>query len=422
MNITGIRYAVNNCRTSNSAMPNLRLVTADTVCFTSKNYKIPEDIDIEVIRNMSENTPGVIEVVGTGYLAQVFKYQSPKSGKIYAVKKLWPEHLKKHTTADPVKQLDDEIQAYKKLKNVKNIPKLYGYSNECDKKDANADHFIIVEWVEGKPVSKDSTFYDLEKIDKSRLKKIFDLIYEFDKRGVLQNDLWSANILFTDKDINIIDFNRSSFFNCSKNYEKSNLKDFKERFLWRYLSDIYHRSGEEKFFKIYKDTLKLEIDFLNRKSVSELFKHNNKGARELQIQAKSLKSLTDNQIKEKALKEIYESDLRCARIYSKYFEFNDNQAVESFKRARIIQEQHPNLLEDRKKLIDTNLEIISAIKNVFDKSENSTPEKSQKIFKNIEAKLNDKSVYTENERKETYYQKFQEFCRINMNIYKGIVH
>jgi predicted Ser/Thr protein kinase len=400
---------------------NLHLYRGDSVYFTSNadGFVVPDDIDKQTIIKLKHDSIGVKKIINSGYLARVFRYESV-TGKTYAIKKTWPEGQQKHATANPVKQLNDEIKAYKKLGDIKGIPQLYGHSNESDNSNILENHFLILEWVEGKPVSTDGTFYEFDKINKEKLKKIFDLMFEFDKKGVLHNDLWAANILFTDNDVNIIDFNRSEFFDPHKEYSKSNLQSFKERFLHRYLSDINDRLGEDKFLEVYKDILDLEINLLNKRAEFELSNGNLINGCKLINSARKLGSLQGDEIKNKAVKEIFESDITCGKIYTKYFEFEENEAIKSFQKAGILKKKYPDLFSYNEKLINSNLDVISNTKLGINQAKDQDIDNCFKTFQKIQSKLKDTSIYSEKEQQEDYYKKLSEFTELNIDFIRSL--
>jgi|GEM_PF-4850841 len=394
---------------------------ADTVSF--KNHlitygKLPKGFDIHNIKELTIHSPGVIESIDTGYLAQVFKYKPAKSSKIYAIKKIWPEHLAKHVTANPVQQLRTEAEAYNLIGNNPNIPKFFAYKGDFSgKKDSFANNYIVMEWVDGVQTSQNGTYYDLNMINKTKLEKIYNLLHEFDTKGIFHNDLWAGNILFTDKDVNIIDFNRASFFNPVLNHNSTNLDSFKERFLWRYFSDVYQKSGENELVDVYKHTLNLEISLLNKRAKFLQSKSNDTGTDELKSKANGLKELLKNNqdLKNYIFKELYTSDLRCGKIYAKYFEFENDEAIESFKRARDVSQTYPEIINNDNKTINSTIQIIKMLKNAMNYAKKLKFQESLEIFEKVKQKLNDSNIYTEAERKEVYYQKFSKFCDININ-------
>lgn len=387
----------------------------DSVCFRSgDNILLPEDIDKQTVINLKHDTPGVAKIINSGYLARVFKYKSP-DGNIYAIKKTWPEDKQKLPYINPVKQLNDEIKAYKRLGDIKGVPKLCGYSDEYNNDKNLNEHFLVLSWVEGKPVSKDSTYYDFDLINKEKLSKIFNLLTEFDKKGVLHNDLWAANILFTDNDVNIVDFNRAELFDPHKEYTKSNLDAFKTRFLHRYLSDVNDRQGEDKFLEVYKDVLDLEIDQLKKRGTFELLDGNIKHAVKLVNKANHLNNLNDEDIKNKALKEIFDSDFNCGKIYTKYFEFEENESIKSFLKALELKQKYPQLFSVDEKLISSNLEVISNINLGIEQAKDQDIDNCYETFKNAQFILKNQSIYDNKARQEDYYKKMSEFIRLNID-------
>jgi len=404
-----------------------RLYCSDTVSFKSHidmYGRLPDDFDINNIKELSSTTPGILESIDTGYLAQIFKYKPANSPKVYAIKKIWPENLAKHVSADPVKQLQTEAKVYQMLGNQPNTPKFYTYNGDFSgTKDSLANNYIVMEWVDGVQISKNGTYYDLSRIDKSKLKKIYKLLHEFDVKGIFHNDLWAGNLLFTKNDVNIIDFNRASFFNPILNHKSTNLDSFKERFLLRYFSDVYQKKGQDELIDVYKYTMDLEISSLKNRARFLKSNSNYQGAEELETYAKHLTLLKNNQnlLKEHIFKEIYESDLRCGKIYAKYFEFEDDEAIESFKRSRDISQNYPEIL-DKNNSISSNLQIIKTFKNAMNYAKESRFKESLKSFEMVKQKLSDQNIYPVTERDEVYYQKFSRFCDININFLNAMIN
>lgn len=387
-------------------------IMADTVSFKSKLVmgKLPDDIKID-IENINENTHGVIDVNDTGYLAQIFKYRSSQNARTYAIKKVWPDHLAKHISANPVEQLKTEAEIYQRIKGVNNTPKFYYYSGDFSKsQNSEKNNYLVMEWVDGKQASAEGTFYNNKLITKGKLKKLFDLMQKFDQRGVLHNDLWAGNILFTKNGVNLIDFNRSAFFDPVKSPETNNLDSFKERFLSRYLSDVYEQSGEEALVDLYKTTQLFEADFLKKKS--KFLKSNGLdcAAKKLSEQSKAIRQNLKNHdsTRENALNEVIKTDLRCGKIYGKYFEFEDGEALECYKRLEKTLPENPT--------VTSNIKVMSLLKEIMDLSYEHNTEDDFKKFKKIKQLLKDETVYPEDERKEVYYQKFSKFADVNMAI------
>ena len=248
---------------------------SDTITITFKGDltygKMPEDIKTNLASTCSVDTSGVIKTDDTGYLAQIFKYQSQASN-IYAIKKVWSEDLAKHVTADPVGQLKTEAEVYNKLVGIAHIPKFYCYNGDFSKnRKALANNYLVIGWVDGKQASTRGTFYDFKLVSKENLAKIYRIIGKFDKRGVLHNDLWAGNILFMPKDVNIIRFQYDqNYLTQSSTIKKTNLDSFKERFLNRYFSDVFQKLGEKELVDIYIYTTYQEINQLKDKA--EFFK------------------------------------------------------------------------------------------------------------------------------------------------------
>ncbi len=432
MKVTGLQFPHFNSPVNvlrHKASPSF-VYSRDSICFsqTSSTIKtqgeLPKDIKLETIINLSErsNTPGILDVIDTGYLAQVFKYQPPGSKNIYAVKKVWNEEQTKCITANPVEQLCTEAKVYKRLENKGvNIPPFYYYQGDFSGKKGSANNnFIVMGWLDGKFVSNEGTFYDFDLIDKGKIQDVFNLIDKFDENGVFHNDLWSANILFNGKGAYAIDFNRAGFFNPKQDYESTNLDSFKERFLWRYYSDIYHRSDdnmqtrEQKLLDMYRYCLGLESGLL--KNRANLVSDENGKAEILLAKAAELDKLTENtsELIKRAVSEIYKSDLRCGRIYSKYFEFKDIEAKLLFERAKIIRQNHPDILPDEIKMLDANISVVEKLHDIMEKHDETTVGKNLRMFKAMRVTLDDANAYCEREKQEVYYKKFSRFCDINI--------
>ncbi len=392
--------------------------------------EMPNDIKLETILSMSENsnTPGVLDVINTGYLAQVFKYKPPGSENIYAIKKVWNEDQTKCITANPVEQLCTEAEVYKRLKDKGiNIPVFYYYQGDFSGKKGSANNnFIVMEWLDGKFVSEEGTFYNFDLIDKSKIRDVFNLIDKFDENGVFHNDLWSANILFNGKGAYAIDFNRAGFFDPKRDFQGTNLDSFKERFLWRYYSDIYHRSAEDRqtreknLIDIYRYCLELESGLLNNRA--NLVSSDNGKAEILLAKAKELNKLTKNTsaLTNRAYKEIYDTDLRCGRIYSKYFEFKDIEAKLSFERAKIIRQNHPDILPDEVRMLDANISVVEKLHDIMAYHDETKIETNLQLFKEMRVTLDDADAYCEREKQELYYKKFSKFCDINIKFLEAL--
>lgn len=403
-----------------------------------KNYHLPKDIvsfksaltigclpnDITVdLEHLNENSNGVIAVNDTGYLAQIFKYKPHNSNNIYAIKKVWPDDLAKHISANPLEQLKTEAQVYERLKGIKNIPEFYFYKGTISTSPKTRENnYIVMQWVDGEQASLKGTFYNSDLITKDKLKKIYNLLLEFDKRGVLHNDLWAGNILFTKNDVNLIDFNRSRFFDPISSPKTNNLDSFKERFLNRYLSDVYQQSGEEELVDLYKNTQLFEADFLEKKA--KFFNSNGlkDEAQELFKQKEIVKqSIKDqNKLKEKALLEVINTDLRCGKIYAKYFEFEDGETQECYNRLRKTISATNNIGNINPININYNIQIIDMLKQTINSINNKNIESSLSTYKKIRQKLLNPKAYPQSEREEMYYQKFSKFCDINIEILSSL--
>ena len=225
-------------------------LTIDCVSFNGKI--IPNELKNIDFSKLNEYSTGVLDVINTGTFAQILKFKP--HNQIYAIKRLYPYKIKQpQGDLLPTKrqsleqQLKNEIAVYKKLKGVNEVPQLYLY-NAGDKKNPS-NNYIVTGWAEGRIPTQDGAIYDTKLVLKNLL-QLFETLAEFDNSGVLHNDLWAGNILFSKKRINIIDFNDS------------------KRFLNIFLSDVYHRKGKKEFLQTYNECLKLEHRFLTVKKES----------------------------------------------------------------------------------------------------------------------------------------------------------
>jgi hypothetical protein len=420
---------------------NTRKVTPlyDYVSFTSSFHtgKLPECLDINTIMNLSEKSEineELLDINNSGCMSQIFKIKPKGQDKIFAVKKVWPNNLRRYSGADLVKFLQKEAEIYKKFGQMDKIPRFYYHHFDDNHPEKN---FLVLEWKDGLPTSRDGVFFDLKNVSKKHLGKIFDFIYEFDTRGFLHNDLWVGNILLAPDDISVIDFEAASIFNPIQNPEKSNLDNLKNGFLLRYFSDLYHRSpdvfgksGEKKLLEMYKFANDLEAKLYLDKALKQLPVLGKANALRLIKKSNEIKNLTPNQLKEKALKEVFESDFKQGKMYTGNLDFDKKQTCETFRRAKDIIYKNPDIFkspiyENKLKLTDLNIEICSKLTNAkkiinsSDLEKEIQVKKCLKLFKEINNKLNDKA-YTEEEKKEFYYQNLNRFCDMNLRVFERL--
>lgn len=403
-------YLVNNAKSILNAKNH-------SIFFTSK-YSIgnlPKDlygVDISKINEVSKN---VLDVNTIGYLAEIIKY---KAKKIYAIKRVWSAEKAKHQTANPIEQMKIEAEVYKKLGKLKNIPKFIYYNGYFtnDNKDL-LNNYLIMSWVKGKPASTKGVFYNFDLVNNRTIKKIFKMMNKFDNAGIIHNDLWAGNILFESKDVNIIDFNRSYFFDQNKEFEKNNLKSFKKRFLNRYLSDVYQKKGEEHFLKTFKNCIKYEKDYYKNLKVFYSKNKNSDGFCYYNELEKSLKDLLMNPelLKQKGIKTIFKSDLHCAEVNSKYFEFNKDEAKFHYEKALGLLRNYPEITgKEKANLIKANNIVVSNLSKVIKQGKDFDESNIKKTL-NL---LNDEKIYSSEEQKKPYYNMFRNFCEFNIKYKK----
>ncbi len=316
-------------------------LTTDCISFNGKI--IPNELKNVDISKLNEYSTGVLDVINTGTFAQVLKFKP--QNRIFAIKRLYPyKIIQPQGDLLPIKrqsleqQLKNEIAVYKKLKGVDGVPQLYLY-NVGDKKNP-LNNYIVTSWAKGKMPTKDGAIYDTELVTKN-LSQIYNTLAEFDKRGVLHGDLWAGNILFSEKGVNIIDFNDSEIFNPQKEYKISNLDDFKRRFLNIFLSDVYHRKGKKEFLQTYSDCLKLEGNFLTIKKESS---NNAKAKTYFDEKIKEIEnSLKDPKLLEnQAINIIYDSNI----YWAKMMRIRENQGDFRYylERASKLKSENPEIL------------------------------------------------------------------------------
>ena len=316
-------------------------LTIDCVSFNGKI--IPNELKNIDFSKLNEYSTGVLDVINTGTFAQILKFKP--HNQIYAIKRLYPYKIKQpQGDLLPTKrqsleqQLKNEIAVYKKLKGVNEVPQLYLY-NAGDKKNPS-NNYIVTGWAEGRIPTRDGAIYDAKLVLKD-LPQLFKTLAEFDNRGVLHNDLWAGNILFSKKGINIIDFNDSKIFNPQKEYKISNLDDLKKRFLNIFLSDVYHRKGKKEFLQTYNECLKLEHRFLIvKKESSNSIKvkiYFDEKIKEIENSIKN-SQLLENQ----AINTIYDSNI----YWAKMMKIRENQGDFRYylERASKLKLENPEIL------------------------------------------------------------------------------
>lgn len=212
----------------------------------------------------------ILDVIESGYNSIVFKVQIPEFG-LCAVKRLRSKHEFRRSTDNAFAEFFKEIEIYKRLKGLKGFPQIYDFY--LDEK-ALEKNYLIMSWVDGKMVSDLwAQHYDLSLITPEKITKIYHLLLEMDKKGIIHNDLWATNILFAEEDVSIIDFNLGQIVNPLILYEYkhkdyfSNLKVFNRLFLDNFLADVYEKKGSQVFNAFYMHIANCEYDFYKQKAV-----------------------------------------------------------------------------------------------------------------------------------------------------------
>jgi tRNA A-37 threonylcarbamoyl transferase component Bud32 len=395
--------------------------------------KMPDDITIEDLDKYENDAipNNVLQAVyDAKYCSKIYIYKSPISHKNYAIKRLCKDGLNQEQIVSLAKQLELEANAHKELYDANaKVPRFYYYQGDFSGTEGSEkNNFIIMDRVKGKNLSLDSTSYDFYLMNNKDLGEIYEQIHAFDKKGILHNDLWSANILFNKEGIKIIDFNRIERFDPVKYPLKTNLDSFKERFLWRYFSDLYHNSDvdkiacEKELLDVYKFSIDKELELLNKKA--QIIAEQNKPlplSLSEQIQNLSEINSKPELLKSSALNTVYNSDLRCGRIYSQYFEFEDKEAQEVLTRALKIKHDYPNIIEgDDTELIETNMEIISKFKQAKENLANKKYSENLQLFNEIKFKLDNENIFSKTEQKSIYYKRFYDFCSFNIKIHEKL--
>lgn len=376
--------------------------------------KCPKELIHLDISTLNKDSKNVLEVNDIGYLAEIIKYFGPKTKKTYAIKRVWSEEKAKQQTTNPIEQMKIEAEIYKKLVKIKKIPKFNYYNGNFSKnKTSLLNNYLIMSWVDGAAASKKGVFYDFNLVDIKKIKKLYKVLNKFDEAGVMHNDLWAGNILFTKKDVNIIDFNRSFSFDPSLEVKKNNLDSFKARFLSRYFSDVYQRQGEDIYLKTYKNCLEAEVEYYKTKQTFYLKKQNPAGVlfyknlhNELKKELKS-----PHLIKQNAIKTIFESDMNCAEIFAKYFELEGDETIHHYKKALRVLNNYPEIVgKEKANLIKSNIVVASKLKNALNPNAENIVEKSNEALE----LLHNEQIYTKEEREKPYYNLFKNFCEFNL--------
>ncbi len=214
----------------------------------------------------------VLETIEAGYNSKVFKVID-EQGRLCAIKRLrtWgdcrrpPDHL--------FEEFSEEIKIYQLLKGIEGVPQIYDFHLD-DNPSYLEENYLVMSWVEGKMASEFwARHYDLALITPEKITKVYDILSELDKKGVIHNDLWATNILFGENNASIIDFNMGKVVNPLILYEYeqkdyfSNLKGFNRLFLDNFLADLYCEKGRDEFKKFYLHIAKCEYDFYKKKAV-----------------------------------------------------------------------------------------------------------------------------------------------------------
>jgi len=396
-------------------------VQPDTLHFTGKIVigKLPNEFKNINIVKLNSESKNVVDVNTIGYLAEIIKYFSPETKKTYAIKRVYPRDKAKSVTANPIEQTKTEAYIYKKVKRIKNIPKFCYYNGNLNGKGESAlDNYLIMSWVDGDMASKNGAVYDFGLLSNRKIKKLFKTFSQMDEAGVIHNDLWAGNLLFTKKGVNVIDFNRSYEFNPLKNVKENNLHSFKNRFLNCYFSDCYHRKGETAYIQQYKDCLKMESDYYSQKQRYYLRNGNIEGIMHYQNLKNEIKNQFKNPklLKQKALDTVLNSDINCFEIYAKYFEFGKTQAGFHAKKVIKLLDKHPELANpDKADLYKSNFALVENLKTVMATNKSETWVKTSR---NILESISNPKIYTQEEQEKPYYKLFKRFCEFNLEYAK----
>lgn len=379
--------------------------------------KLPSELKNINLASINKNSKNVQLVNTTGYLAEIIKYFSPSAKKNYAIKRVFSPDKAKHQTANPVEQTRIEANIYKRLGRIKNIPKFYYYKGNWGDDAKNLlDNYLILDWVDGVQASEKGIFYNPDLVNSKTLGKLYKTLAAIDKVGVIHNDLWAGNILFKKNDVNLIDFNRSYTFNPQKQIKENNIDSFKTRFVNRFLSDTYQRCGEKKLLETYKICLKAEINYYKSKQFFYFRAKNNNGFLYYKQLADKLNLELKNQeiLKQNAIKTVFESDINCAEIFAKYFEFQDDETSFHFQKALNILNNYPEIINKNKAdEIKTNIEVVNKLNNLVKYNG------SNKDFENLLKVFNNQRKYSVEEKKKPYYDLYRRFCEFNIKWQKS---
>lgn len=379
----------------------------DTVSFgcVPKIGKLPADFLGIDIAGLTRESDHVLEINQKGYLAEVIKFKGRVTGKMYAIKRIRANDAAKHAHTNLMEAMSKEAEMYERLGKMDGIPEFYFYHSNPN---SATDNYLIMSWVEGKSSSRKGIYYNPNLINNKIIGKMFQALYGFDKKGVIHNDLWAANMLIDGEDVHIIDFNRAYVYNPQTQFGENNLKEFKKRFLHRYFSDVYQRQGELAYFQVYKDSIREEIKYHRKKSWYYLFSGNFKGfsyyrrlKKDLQAQLRTPQLLT-----QRALRIVFDSDVHCAETFAKHFEFGPTEAAFHCKKALRIMNAHSDIISKEKlAVLNTNITVISKLSEIL-ASKNIDVEKINEILKLLE----DNRIYNPQEQEKPYYILFKRFC------------
>lgn len=367
--------------------------------------KLPAEllgVDIAGLTRLSEN---VKEINQKGYLAEVIKYVGPLTGKIYAIKRIRANDAAKHAHTNLMEAMEKESLMYQKLGKMEGIPEFYYYHSNPNQA---TDNYLIMSWVDGRCSSRKGIYYNSDLVTQKVIGKMFQIMYNFDKKGVIHNDLWAANMLIDGEDVNIIDFNRAYTYNPQTQFSENNLGEFKKRFLHRYFADLYQRKGEQACLEVYRNSIQEEIKYHSKKSWYYLLRGNLKGFSHYRTQARNLKTELKNPqlMRQNAIQIIFDSNVHCAETFAKHFEFAQTEAAFHCKRAlRVMNEQQQIVGKEKLDLLNANITVISRLSEII-ASKNIDAQKVNEILE----LLNDSKIYNEQEQKKPYYLLFKKFC------------
>ena len=331
----------NSSSVQNHSLSDKKHLHTSCINFNGKNVQQSlKNIDFS---KLNEHSLGVLDVINTGTFAQILKFRF--NDKLYAVKRLYPNKINQPQTSlhnskrqSLQQQLQNEILVYKNLQNLNEIPKLYLFNLGDEKNPLN--NYIVTSWLNGRISTNDGAIYDTELV-KLHLPQIYNTLAEFDKKGFLHGDLWAGNILFSEKGVNIIDFNDSTIFDAEKDYKVSNLDDFKTRFLNIFLADIYHRKGIAEFLKTYKECLILEQNLFKNKK-ENIININAKNYFNERINNIEVLLKSPYKLKNQAIKTIYDSNVYWAEMMK--IRKNQGDFRYYLERASKLKSENPEIL------------------------------------------------------------------------------